>query len=245
MHLDQRTLRPRNRGCPQSRDQSMRLSRLTIISLTLFMLTTGCLHHQEQGMSQYVTVTPDEKHARQAEILKRQAGIGLFQKYLFVAKNPEAPPTEVENAMRKLCRMRVIERPEFWVAIVNNPAYGVDERRDALVALFRRHFPPGTRLNRFPKLLGTSDWYSDRNLIKVTTASHLPLNNRGKCVYMYQPNLMRSGDAKRYGQNGAVYFSLSKYISEDELVLALTGRREDEGIRIVELSAHPGPLLHP
>ncbi len=138
-----------------------------------------------------------------------------------------------------------MERPEFWVEIVNDPAFTVDRCREALVALFQRHFPPGTRLTRFHELPGTSGWYRQNTLFNSSMASNLPFNNRGKCVYMYQPDLMRSSGAKRYGNYGAVYFSLSKYVSEGDLVSILNGGRSDGEIRIVDLGASPGPVLRP
>ncbi len=168
-----------------------------------------------------------------------------FEWCLNVVWDPHSPRRAVDQALGSLRHLPVMERPEFWIGIVNHEKYDLDRRRDALAALFGRHVPAGTRLNCISvnEFLGMDGWYGGDTLYPADVYSQVPLKSREKCVYMYQPELMRSRGGTKYGNNGAILLRLSRRIFPADLAAVLNGRRDDGGIRILEVYATPGPVL--
>jgi hypothetical protein len=165
-----------------------------------------------------------------------------FTNYLHLIQDPTASLDSLESTLTNIAALPAQEAPEFWVNIVNDNRYSEDHRRDCLVVFFRRFVHAGTRLNWFHQLTGTSHWFNETNIITATAFNKIPIKERAACVYMYQPALFRSQPSKRYekGRLGAVFFSLSQYVSPQRLALILDGQQDDGGCRIVEIQSRPG-----
>ena len=96
------------------------------------------------------------------------------------------------RAFARLSTLPVSEPPSFWVAIVNDPRYRDDRRRDCLVAFFTRHMPPGTRLNRFHEISGTSGWFNTNNLYTWHAGGPKGFTETNGLPYRFQPDLLLS-----------------------------------------------------
>jgi hypothetical protein len=211
-----------------------------VLVSVIALIPAGCCTQGQKTETDYLRPV-SFAGLRLGDLVRFQQEISMLEANLQLVRDPETKTEVFERALAAVERGPVLEKPELWVEIANDPRYCRDHRRDCLVALFRRHIRPGTRLNEIHRLHGTQDWFRADNLFKVTIAASLPIRNRGECVYMYQPEVLR-GVSGKYGPNGAVYFSLTKYFSEAELPLVLSGQKGDGCARIIEISGSPGPL---
>jgi hypothetical protein len=164
--------------------------------------------------------------------------------YLRLVQDPRTTIDNLEMALTNIASLPVEEPPEFWVKIVNGTNYTDDCRRDCIVVFFRRHIHAGTRLNWFHRVAGISNWFNESNILPASAAEMLPIKDRGKIAYMYQPEVFRSENSYRYqkGGLGAVYFSLNQSVALKRFLRIMGGKEDDGGCIIVEIKSTPGDV---
>ena len=132
--------------------------------------------------------------------------------------------------------------PDFWIDIVNDERFSTDRRREALVTFFELNAQDFliSELGSMPSL---GDWFQENNQVSQQAFRSPIRTNEGESLFSYQPALLRfdHADSNRYSGNGAIIFSLSEEISEEELLDILHGQSDDDkptSIRSVFISLH-------
>jgi len=164
-----------------------------------------------------------------------------IERQLGVISDPRSEREQFEQALARLNRMPAAEEPAFWARIVNDLRYDEDRRRECLVTLFRRHFGPGTPLNRMHEIEGTSDWFDRKNLGSAGVLQVVPLSRRHP-MFAYQPVILGSTNSAKYYPWGAVYFSVSQQISPENLRQVFQGKMDGGTNVIMEMWATAGCL---
>jgi hypothetical protein len=168
-------------------------------------------------------------------------------KLLDVIEDPKASAAARHLALKKIRPLKVIEKPGFWTSILESPRFDDEHKRVCLTLLFTRHVPPGTRLTELAGIEGVSKWFTPLNVSDDSAAQDDELSSRGAMMFSMQPPLLvyEYGDSKFYDPNGAIYFSVSKKMTVDELIKAANTFEKWDGPElddtyIVDLVASPG-----
>lgn len=134
-----------------------------------------------------------------------------------VIADPKASYADWEEAFVAVRTLKVHEKPEFWVEIVNdhNHQYSSERRRRALIEFFRRHVKPESAVARFWEIKGIDGWFTEMNLYGASTYETSYIERKpGQSVWMYYPELLADTGA-------TISFSLSKPLSRTELLNAI------------------------
>jgi hypothetical protein len=191
-------------------------------------------------------VRPESREVlREGEVKIRDLQTWVLFENLRKIDDRRISPDELDEALLQVSRMPVIEGPEWWTRIVNDEGYTPDHRRDCIIAFFRRYVRPGMRLGRLFEIPGVSGWFSSETLSKMGAGEgNLPLEDRGECVYLFKPEFLPRTPSRYFPtSSAAVFFSLTKYVSEDDMSLVRHGMTGDQGTKILEISSSPGDLL--
>lgn len=89
----------------------------------------------------------------------------------------------------------VVERPEFWAEIVNDPSRDELVRWNCLQALVLRHLKPGDPITKAPSIFGSDEWFGENQFESASTLNVIPLERReGELAVVLTPNLQPAGE---------------------------------------------------
>lgn len=135
----------------------------------------------------------------------------------------------------------VVEPPQFWAAIANDPSIERATRRMAVIRLFDRHAQPGMTLTAFARLLDNPQWLHKRdftNWNEAVIGGWIPLaidrqNSTSFCFRVF-PGIP--------GDSSAVYFRVSGRMDVDRLCQLFHGQKPARFTEatILEIAASAG-----
>src|SRR5262245_46495060 len=122
----------------------------TCASILLVSFTLGCserrlIQTDHATETQFQTERNQRAHA---DPKRSRWDIEDLVQVLWTIQDPSTSEQAVNRAFERLDQFPIVETPEYWVKIVNNPKTTEKHQRHCLYELFRRHFSGNVPLRK-------------------------------------------------------------------------------------------------
>jgi hypothetical protein len=128
----------------------------------------------------------------------------------------------------------VVERPEFWVELINNEENSPELKAYLLRMFFLRHLKPGDSPAKLATIQGTRDWFvADETLISGIVGSGLVIDrSEAPGIYVYVPK-----DPERFFDS--IAFTTTQDLTLENLVAILRGEiNPDPDLLVIDVSVY-------